>query len=85
MNDLHPIQIRLLYSLNDSDKPIQRKTITQKFRNVSAKELYQLVDDLIKLKLVTKYQKITPHCRIIPTFYNITDDGKQWIKKYMEQ
>lgn len=85
MNELHPVQIRILYALISSDKPMQKKIMTQKFRTVSTKELYQLVDHLIKLKFVSKREKVTPHCRIIPTFYSITNNGKQWVKQYTEQ
>ena len=78
--ELSVLEIRLLIKCNKS--PLSKRDVTQIFRHYAKSERDEAVHQLLQKELI--------HLRLMPkegsgrtpTFYFITDKGKQWLTEY---
>lgn len=76
------LQIRLL--LGCSDKPLSKTHLANFYRKYSIQEREQALTELIDQHLITMQEMPQKGVRKIPTFYFITEQGKQWVNQYQE-
>ena len=79
---LNTLEIRILLACNE--KFLQRSAVSQKYHTHSKNERESAIDTLISCKFITALELPKPGANKTPVFYEITDKGKEWVKKYLD-
>ena len=81
--DLSILEIKIL--LKCYERPYSRTRITRLFFRYPVPGRDNALNNLIRNKLIIAKQIPKPNASRTPVFYEITDDGKIWIKSYLDK
>lgn len=65
-------------------KSLSKKDITQHFKRHPHEFRLNSIAELLSNGLIEKKEMPHPNTKKQPTYYFITDNGKKWLKKYLE-
>lgn len=80
--DLSTLEIRIL--LRCSESMLNRTDITQIYFKHSKEERSKAITNLIEREFILALELPKPGARKVPIYYEITEKGRQWVKKYLD-
>jgi len=86
MKQLTGLEIKIL--LKCARDVLSKTQLTQCFRAKSLKQRYEAIQALLDDGFLTSSQRPRPSLSVVtkvPTYYEITEKGRAWLKKYCEE
>ena len=81
--DLTSLEIRILLKCNQD--LLDRSYVSVLYAKYSLQERKQAIDHLIADSYISAKELPLPDAKITPVYYEITEKGKLWVKKYLEE
>lgn len=79
---LSDLEMRIL--IKCTKKPLSKKNIAQAFRRFEKNKRDIAINNLLEANYIIEQKMPHPKANKPPTFYYITDKGKEWVKNYLD-
>lgn len=79
---LDTLEIRIL--LKCSEGLLKRNYVSQLYKKYTAAQRTTAINRLIKNGFIKAKEFPKPGAKITPVFYEITEQGRKWVKEYLE-
>lgn len=79
---LNSLEIRILLKCNKG--LLERTYISSLYARHTLKERKEAINHLIEKNYILAKELPLPDAKVAPVYYEITEEGKMWIKEYLE-